>query len=70
MPCFVTGSAEGDRALSLETDVVQLTRYLCEMKKLLTDEQRLKLSSNLRYWITNHNRVDRAKRNVTRRNNR
>jgi len=51
MPCYYTGSAEGDRALAAQEAKEELQRIItataqvaCEIGKLLTPAQRAKLS--------------------------
>ena len=72
MPCYYTGSREGDLALSLEearTQVTRLTRMLCEANKHIDEH-----SSDYHYvsvrspeldrWWKEHKVIDRAHKNL------
>lgn len=74
MPCYYTGSAEGDRALALEEAekentaiITELTQMLCstltEMEGHLEPEQvEAILSKRTQTWWRKHKKID-AKRN-------
>lgn len=61
MPCYYTGTAEGDALLSTNEALTLTTRVACEMAKLLTVEQKAKLSAKALIWIKRHGKTD-AKR--------
>ena len=65
MPCYYTGSAEGDRALAAQEAKEELQRIItataqvaCEIGKLLTPAQRAKLSRKTMAWLTRHEKID------------
>ena len=66
MPCYATGTAEGDanlRAHDAQDAATKATRAACEMAKVLTARQRFKLSDATREWIAEHAKSDaKAKR--------
>ncbi len=69
MPCTYTGSLEGDKILNLteyankkETALTETTQAACEIAKLLTNEQRKKLSTKTLKWIIKHKAIDAKKK--------
>lgn len=63
MPCYRTGSAEGDASLDASearSDVTKLTRLLCNACELLEDNE-IPIRGSLREWWLNHLRIDNAR---------
>lgn len=64
MPCYATGSAEGDARLTAEEQysaATEATRAACEMAKLLRSKgpkSFSKLSLQTRAWVEKHDKID------------
>lgn len=61
MPCYYTGSREGDLELNLEEShkvVTKLTRLLCEACKKIPEKD---MSKKLRKWCKQHKKIDNSK---------
>jgi hypothetical protein len=70
MPCFVTGSAEGDERLyreEVEAKATRLCRLLCELCRHC--EGRMDMPPRVRAWWVEHKKVD-AKREAEERRDR
>lgn len=64
MPCTLTGSIEGDRALSAqeaEAEVTKLARMLCSVMRML-ERDGDKLSNEVLSWWKQHKKQDRERR--------
>lgn len=65
MPCYMTGSAEGDANLAASEarrEATRLTRLLCVACALL-EQSHKKLPAQLKEWWDNHKKVDEARKN-------
>ncbi len=62
MPCTMTGSLEGDRALFYQEESERLTRIACEMAQWLEASGDLgKCSTETRKWWKEHKAWDAAR---------
>lgn len=66
MPCYMTGSAEGDARLSAEEAegrASKATRAACEMARLLKGTALFqRLSPKTLEWVKEHAKIDRERR--------
>jgi hypothetical protein len=65
MPCTLTGSIEGDRALGAEeaeAQVTKLARMLCSVMRILEEDGRRPLSREVLNWWKQHKKQDRERR--------
>lgn len=65
MPCYVTGSAEGDARLAASEArerCTTLTRLLCEAMDHLTAKQSRLWSDELSQWWAEHQRIDEERK--------
>ena len=65
MPCYLTGSAEGDARLDAaeaRKEVTKLTRLLCEAMECLEHHGCDHISPAARSWWTAHKKVDAKRR--------
>ncbi len=80
MPCYYTGSAEGDRALAWEESakenaetITKLTQLLCEacteLYKVDGLSRSYNLSKDLDKWWKEHQRVDKKNKTKRRKKN-
>lgn len=63
MPCYVTGSAAGDAALSAKEareDLSRVTRVACELAKFASQYKRA-FSRETMEWMDKHARLDRQR---------
>jgi hypothetical protein len=59
MPCTMTGSIEGDRALAHTNTVTELAQLLCEATRVLKKTGHLnKCSDKLKKWHAEHVKID------------
>lgn len=65
MPCYATGSREGDAELSAreaQQEALEATRAACEMMAKLKENDLLsELSKQTRAWIKKHVEIDRKR---------
>jgi hypothetical protein len=63
MPCYYTGSAEGDARLHAEeaqTELTKVTRLLCSAMKAAERQRFLSAMPNdVRQWWREHKKIDR-----------
>jgi hypothetical protein len=65
MPCYVTGSAEGDARMAADdarAEATHVTRMLCEVMATLSEAQIKKLSPDLKKWWKRHGEMDQRRR--------
>lgn len=66
MPCYVTGSAQGDAELARDEaydDANKATRAACEMAKILKPMAQFnRLSKSTQDWIKEHEKIDRQRK--------
>lgn len=65
MPCYYTGSAEGDAeydATLARKAATAATRAACEMAKLLTKRQWAQLTPATQEWIYIHEKMDATRK--------
>lgn len=64
MPCYITGSAEGDARLSEQEarrELEVVTRVACELAEFASGFKRA-FSKETTAWMADHARIDRARR--------
>lgn len=64
MPCYATGSREGDAELSAreaQQEALEATRAACEMMAKLKENDLSGLSKQTRAWIKKHVEIDRKR---------
>lgn len=69
MPCYYTGSAEGDAQLEAEIarkKLTEVTAMLCELCDFVESEER-NLPDHIAAWWDEHTKVDRERRRRERR---
>ena len=63
MPCYYTGTAEGDARLAAQeatTELTEVTRLLCKAMKVVERERLLKsMPDDVRDWWREHKVIDR-----------
>lgn len=60
MPCYITGTAEGDEKLFHDEEMTKLTQMLCETLRAL-EASNGKVPESVKSWWASHKKVD-AKR--------
>lgn len=61
MPCYFTGTAEGDRALEAQEaqeNLTRVTRLLCIACKYI-DSQNLPIPEKIQNWWKKHKKIDK-----------
>lgn len=64
MPCYATGSAEGDAQLAaaeVREELARVTRVACELAEFARDFKRA-FSKETTEWMADHARLDRARK--------
>ena len=73
MPCFYTGSAEGDAQLAAQEareELTEVTRVACELAKLATPKKFVKLSEKTQDWVLEHRKTDKKNKTLKKKKSR
>lgn len=65
MPCYATGSAEGDANLKASEAweaATVVTRVACELAKAVSKTKLSKMSESTRDWVKDHNLIDKKRK--------
>jgi hypothetical protein len=64
MPCYMTGSTDGDRAMASEEEVTRLTRMLCQLCHAMESTEHIRMyehrAPGLAKWWRDHKAIDAA----------
>lgn len=67
MPCTVTGSLEGDRALAhseAQEEATKVTQLLCKLCKIVENSDGLILPRDVSKWWESHKKIDAQERKM------
>jgi hypothetical protein len=76
MPCYATGSAEGDLRLAMEENaketaekITMLTRVACELSEGAAPSKLKKMSKLTQIWVKKHQKIDKKNKTLKKKKN-